>query len=867
MLKFFSNLKESFFPTPQPELSYEEFCDGFRRRYSHFRSLLTANNNALQAMADLEKMYYGGESYRMAFIRSKVTTILVNVYKMIRSLLAMAPGRYGDLEKIFDEIGAGLEQIIERKPSLRHGPLILPLPETSLKHRFLVGDKMANLGELTRLPGVVIPPGFVMTATATRSFLTAEHIAEINRRLQVLEPDDLDSLYRGCQGIKDMIYNLPLPTDLEELLQVHYTRLEKATYPGCLVSVRSSALGEDGGTVSFAGLYNSVLNVDRNNLVTAYKEVIASKYGARAIAYRRQRGFRHEDIEMCVGCMVMVDALVSGVVYSRDPGPEDNGLLRINATAGIARGVVDGSKAADLFLVGRDKPYPVVYSEIRQEATRQGTPSLTYNQVRKLTETALMLEEHFGEPQDIEWSFDHQGALHILQSRPLSGSHPTEEPVKAETAIGESGARPILFGGVCASSGIASGEIFKVDSPDEIRRFPKGAVLLLDHPLPEWAPLLNRAAAVVAEGGTEAGHLATIAREFHIPALFGLTEAMSRLASGETVTVHATGRAVYEGRREDLLKQRNVKRDIMAGSPVQRILTEALQLITPLNLNDPASPRFKSSWCETLHDITRFCHEKSVSEMFSFGQNTHFYHAAAKRLVEEVPLEWWVIDLADGFREGAGGETKTIRIEDIVSLPMLAIWRGISAYPWAGPPPVSVRGFGSIIFQSMMRPELDPSVPSALTTKNYFLISRHFCNLSVRLGYHYAMIEAYLSDLRTESYVTFRFKGGAADLQRKAVRARLLADILKRYDFRIELRSDSLLARVKKKSAEYLEQRLQILGYLTLHARQLDMVMSQPGAVELYREKFVREIEEMLGKSGSTCEEVDDEEEQENPAG
>lgn len=865
MLKFFSYLKESFFPTPEPELSYEEFCNGFRGRYSHFRSLLTANNNALQAMADLERIYYGGESYRMAVIRSKVTTILVNVYKMIRSLLAMSSGRYADLEKVFDAISTNLEQVIEKKPPLRQGPLILGLPELSMQHRSLVGDKMAKLGELTRLAGVVIPPGFVLTATATHKFLTDEHLTEINRRLQVLQPDDLDALYKGCLGIQEMIRNLPLPTDLEELLQVHYVRLEKATYPGCLVSIRSSALGEDGSLVSFAGLYDSRLNVDRSGLAAAYKEVIASKYGARAIAYRRQRGFRHEDIEMCVGCMVMVDALVSGVVYSRDPGPEDNGLLRINATAGIAKGVVDGSKAADLYLVGRDKPHPVVYSEIRQETAR-GTPSLTYNQVRKLAETALMLEEHFGEPQDIEWSFDHQGLLHILQTRPLAGSHPAEEDIQAETPIGEAGDAPILFGGVCASGGIASGLVHRVDSPEDMRNFPRGGILLLDHPLPEWAPLLNRAAAVVAEGGTEAGHLATIAREFHIPALFGLPEAMS-LVDGRTVTVHATGRAVYEGRRDDLLRQRLVKRDIMAGSPVQRILTEALQFITPLNLNDPASPRFKSSWCETLHDITRFCHEKSVSEMFSFGQNTKFYHSAAKRLVGEVPLEWWVIDLADGFREGAGGETKIIRIEDIVSIPMLAIWRGISAFAWQGPPPVSVQGFGSIIFQSLMRPELDPAVPSALTTKNYFLISRNFCNLSVRLGYHYAMIEAYLSDLRTESYVTFRFKGGAADLQRKAVRARLLADILKRYDFRIELRSDSLLARVKQKSMEYLEQRLEILGYLTLHARQLDMVMNQPGAVEMYRERFLREIEEMLGKKGVTIEEVDDAEEQENPAG
>lgn len=872
MLRIFAFIKESLFPTPPPALSAEELRDSFSQKYAHFRSLLTANNNALQAMADLEKIYYGGESYRMAVIRSKITTILVNVYKMVRSLLAMSSGRYGELEKIFDTISSSLEQIIEKKPAMQQGPLILVLQELSLKHRALAGAKMANLGELTRLPGVMVPPGFVVTATATRSFLTTEHFAEINRRLQVLEPDDLDALYKGCQGIQAMIKGLPLPADLEELLFVHYNRLERTAFPGCRVSMRSSALGEDSGTVSFAGLYNSVLNVDRTTIVDAYKEVIASKYGARAIAYRRQRGYRHEDIEMCVGCMVMVDALVSGVTYSRDPGPEDNGLLRINATAGIARGVVDGSQAADLYLVGRDKPYPVVYSEIRQGAVNQATgkptgPSLTYNQLRKIAETALLLEEHFGEPQDIEWSFDHQGVLYILQSRPLAGGHSAEESaVKPVDTAGESSEQPILFGGVCASDGIASGQVFRVDSPETMRRFPKGAILLLDHPLPEWAPLLNRASAVIAEGGTEAGHLATVSREFGIPALFGLPEAMT-LEDGRIITLHAKGRAVFDGRREDLLRRKNVKRDIMAGSPVQRILTEALQLITPLNLNDPTSPRFKSSWCETLHDITRFCHEKSVTEMFSIGQTHRFDQSAAKRLIGDVPLEWWVIDLANGFREGAGGDAKTIRIDDIVSVPMLAIWRGISAYPWQGPPPVSVRGFGSIIFQSTMRPELDPSVPSALTTKNYFLVSKSFCNLSVRLGYHYAMIESYLSDLLTESYVTFRFKGGAADQQRKAVRARLLADILQRYDFRIELRSDSLLARVKKRSVPFLEQRLQVLGYLTLHARQLDMVMDQPGAVERYREKFLREIEEMLGKTVSTRREADDEGQKENPVG
>lgn len=855
MQRIISFFRDMFSSDSSPQQSPEDLRDAFRKRYVNFRALLTANNNALQAMADLEKIYYGGGSYRMAVVRSKITTMLVNVFKMIRNLLAMSDGRYKDLETIFERIGHDLDEIIERKPVLRQGPYILSLAEVNRGEKDQAGEKMANLGEVAALPGLTVPPGFVVTASATRHFLTAAHIAEINRRLQVLDPDNLDDLYKTCSEIQKMVKDSPLPPDLEELLYVHYARLEKVSSPGCRVALRSSALGEDTAGVSFAGLYRTVLNVDREGLVSAYKEIIASKYGARAISYRRKRGYRHVDIEMCVGCLVMVDALVSGVTYSRDPGEEHSEVIRINATAGIARGVVDGTTITDLFLVSREKPHSVVYREMRQgqgSATVAAAPSLTYAQIRKLAEAALLLENHFGQPQDIEWSFDQQGSLYILQSRPMLTSRAIDldESEMVATPV-EGGEKPLLFGGVCASAGIACGEVFRVDSAEEMLKFPQGAVLVLAYPLPEWAPLLGRAAAVLAENGSEAGHLATVSREFGIPALFSLPEAMTILENGQKVTVNATARVVYQGRREDLLRRKGVAKDIMAGSPVQRIVTEALQHITPLNLNDPASPQFKSSWCETLHDITRFCHEKSVSEMFNFGQRYHFDQGTAKRLVGKVPLEWWVIDLADGFREGVDAESKTVRIEDIVSVPMLAIWRGISAVPWAGPPPVSIRGFGSIIFQSTMRPELDPAVASALTVKNYFLISEKFCNLSVRLGYHYAMIEAYLSDLLTESYVTFRFKGGAADMQRKAVRARLLADILERYDFRIELKSDNLLARVKKKPTEYLEKRLQILGYLTLHARQLDMVMNRTNAAEQYKEKFLMDIEEMLARNST----------------
>lgn len=364
-------------------------------------------------MADLEKIYYSGESFRMAFVRSKITVILVNVYKMIHNLLEMSDGKYKELKIIFEKISYDLDDIIERKPNLRQGPLILPLGEVNTNEKDLAGDKMAHLGEIALLPGVVVPQGFVVTASAARHFLTAGNIAEINRRLQVLDPDDLQELYKTCEEMQEIVTKSPLPPDLEELLHVHYARLEKATHAGCRVALRSSALGEDTAGVSFAGLYRTELDVDKDSISSAYKEVVASKYGPKAISYRRKRGYRHEDIEMCVGCLVMVDARVSGVTYSRDPG-EENEVIRINATSGIARGVVDGTTVTDLFLVSREKPFPVVYSEIRHERNtsakeQAALTTLTYSQIRKLTETALQLENHFGQPQDIEWSFDHQG--------------------------------------------------------------------------------------------------------------------------------------------------------------------------------------------------------------------------------------------------------------------------------------------------------------------------------------------------------------------------------------------------------------------------------------------------------------------------
>jgi len=430
----------------------EELRTAFKDRYHSFKVLLAANNKALEIMAEMEEALRGARPFGMSFIRADCTAVSVNVFRIVKNLDQLAPGKYEELFDRFKKIQGRINEVLSRRRLPKGERLVLPFEAIDVTMADQVGSKMANLGEVMTRLDLAVPPGFVITSLAYQRFFEHNELqTEIDRILQASEVDQLDQLFSLSADIQQLIIRATVPPDLEEVIKGAYRQLEAKAGAGVKVSMRSSALGEDLAGTSFAGQYRSQLNVSPEDLIEAYKEIVASKYSLQAIAYRLNRGILDEDVAMCVGCMVMINASSGGVTYSRNPLHLRDDSITINSVWGLPKSVVDGSVAADLFVVSRDPSLPIMRREIqtkeqkfacypdegvcRLEVTgsKSKDSSLSDEQVRRLAEIALRLEDYYGSPQDIEWAIDDHGSVFLLQCRPLK-----------QPEGGDGGAREVL---------------------------------------------------------------------------------------------------------------------------------------------------------------------------------------------------------------------------------------------------------------------------------------------------------------------------------------------------------------------------------------------------------------------------------------
>jgi pyruvate, water dikinase len=463
----------------------------------------------------------------------------------------------------------------------------------------IAGGKGANLGELVRA-GLPVPPGFVVTSLAFRSFLQQDCLADdVRTALETVDVDNTIDLRRTAESIQKRIQQTPFPVEVREELNEAYGELQRRTgadEPGTLVAVRSSATMEDTAQASFAGMNRSFLNVlGAEDLAQRVKDVWASLYSPRVIFYRKRLGLEGEP-EIAVIVQEMADAESSGVAFSVDPATGNPDAIVIEAAFGLGEVVVSGAVEPDHYVVGKSdlalrtvhvgyKPFMLsrdgAAGNLRTELTPERASSrvLTDEQVHDVAELVRRSEEHYGVPQDVEWAFEN-GRLYIVQSRPVtttSGS-PASEATTLE--------RRELLRGLGASPGQASGSVRLIESPDQAEELQSGQILVTKMTSPDWVPFMRRAAAIVTESGGMTSHAAIVSRELGLPCVVGARGAMSTLPTGAIVTVDGRSGCVYEGRVESSTREEAARITLAPGTvPSPTRIVTATKLY--VNLADP----------------------------------------------------------------------------------------------------------------------------------------------------------------------------------------------------------------------------------------------------------------------------------------
>jgi pyruvate,water dikinase len=457
--------------------------------------------------------------------------------------------------------------------------------------------------------------------------------------------------------------------------------------------------------------------------------------------------------------------------------------------------------------------------------------SVSDSEIKILAGYALSIERHYNCPQDIEWAIDSLGNSYILQARPLKIIE-KETPRSIPTRV--PGHEILIDKGIIACKGIGYGKVHMISSDADLADFPDGAVLVAKHTSPKYVSVMNRASAIVTDFGGATGHMASLAREFQVPAILDTESATTKLKDGQEITVDAYNCNVYEGRVAELIEFAEKKEEPFKDTLIFKTLQKILKWIVPLNLIDPEGANFRADACETFHDITRFSHEMAMREMFRITSTPSDEIGETRKLIAGIPLVSYLIDLGGGIKEDA---PKVLNPEHLASEPLMAFFRGLVASNWPQAKPVDAGGFLGMLAHTATIPEEELQRTGE---KSFSFISEHYMNFLLRLGYHLSTVEAFAGDNLNDNYIRFFFKGGGAAADRRLRRVRLISEILKTMDFRVKVVDDVVDAMITKYKKNMIEEKLEILGRFTAYTKQLDMVMYNDTITDFYIQDFVK---------------------------
>ncbi|MFA6899023.1 MAG: PEP/pyruvate-binding domain-containing protein [Desulfurivibrionaceae bacterium] len=846
------------FPSNPFSRAAKEEPASFAASFRLFRRLLFLNNAVLEKIGRMEGALAGEYVFDRKFLSEAVAGLNELVREVVSCLGSLTSNRYLALYDCYEEIAGKLSGLALEYAGPYDSNLTLAYALINSDFEELVGGKNATLSEIRNRLHLRTPDGFAITAAAYREFMEAN---DLFARIDAIRAAP-GSSRKHSERIAGSLRQARFPERLVAAVQDELEQLLNRAGGPTPLAVRSSGVGEDAETRSFAGQFHSVLEVrpELSSVLDAYRQVIASRFSVAALEYLGPKASSRE-IPMAAGVQPMIKSRVAGVTYSRDPeAPEKNQLL-VTSLRGAAHDLVSGRRQADRFVMSRVWPFPPLTSEIVMpdsfpstrepfdllpSGLRRGSATLSPKELAKLAEQALLLEKTFGEPQDIEWAWGDEAV--ILQSRPLS-LPAKPPPLPGELAAELAAATPLMSGkGQVANLGIAAGRVVHVDQNTDPEQFPVGAIAVARFPSPQLSPIVWRAAAMITEIGGPTGHLATIAREYRTPALFGTGDALSLLAEGAEVTVDVENKQVYQGIIEGLVRLHVSEQDDYRASKELRILRRILRWVAPITLADPTSAEFKAENCHTFHDILRFAHEKAIDALIHFHADQSGSQEELSRPVRlPIPLKLRVIDLGSGVKPEAppGG---AISMEMLNSKPLIAILQGFLKEDQSIREPAPL-GFRDIL--SGISKPLALLTGPAYPGDNLGIIAEHYCNLCLRLGYHLNVVDAYMSPDPDNNYIYFRFAGGMAEKAKREWRARLISAILSGLYFKVERTGDLVIAKARNLDIPRMERVLGRLGELISFTRQLDVRMRDEAAIEQFFQRFLVSIrQEQAGGEG-----------------
>jgi pyruvate,water dikinase len=566
------------------------------------------------------------------------------------------------------------------------------LEEVGKEDLAIVGGKGASLGEMINID-VPVPGGFAVTAQAFRDFINRARIAEKLSDALKVDVNDEAQLLKAEAAAKKLIMDAKVPKDIERAIRSRYDELCKREGKEVFVAVRSSATAEDLPDASFAGQQETYLNTrGADQVFEAVRKCWASLYGARAIFYRVEQGFDHDKVNLSAIVQKMVDSEKSGVMFSSQPSTGEP-LAVIEAAWGLGESVVSGSVSPDNYVVDRLKksivsrftatkeiqvirdPKTLKTVTVKVPAEKKEAVVLTDDEILQLANYAEILEKHYGIPQDIEWGVE-KNKIYILQSRPITTIN------KGKKASAESsGSGKVLFTGLGASPGVATGTVKLITAGKDLGKIQQGDIMVTKMTMPDMVPGMKRAGAIVTDEGGMACHAAIVSRELGCPAVVGSKKATSVLKDGMEVTVDGSKGIVYEGR---VAAPESAKAASRAASAAVTMVSKPITATeVKVNISEPDRAQAAAATLADGVGLLRIEHMilglGKTPDWYKKNNRTEEYIDELVKGVKTVadafyPRPVWVRTLdapTDEFRAMEGGEG-----EPIEHNPMLG-WRGI----------------------------------------------------------------------------------------------------------------------------------------------------------------------------------------------